>query len=87
MSITQEITIQHGGLYIFVDDEIQKDKNNNISVRNTQIEVLNEAALKNKVRDGIMKWGTLQRIIDENKKYIGPHDDELIRRALTNLKK
>lgn len=85
-----EITIPHKKnerLYIFLDDEIQKDENNNISQINTRIEVLNEAELKNKVRNGITKWEDLQGIIDENKKYIGPHDDELIRRALANLKK
>lgn len=69
------------------DDEIQKDKNNNICQINTYIEVLDDDGLKKKIRDGIMEWETFQGIIDKNKKYIGPHDDELIRRALANLKK
>ena len=92
MSIIQDdfkITIHHNGnerLYIFIDDDIQKDKNNNISGINTRIEILDEAALKNIVREGIMNWETFQRRIDENKKNLGPHDEELIRRALANLK-
>lgn len=93
MSITQDkikITIHHKEnerLYIFLDDDIQKDKNNNISKINTRIEVLNEDELKRRVRKGIMKWEDLQAEIDEHKKYICPHDDECIRRALANLKK
>ena len=93
MSITQDnfrITIHHKEnerLYIIMDDEIQKDKNNNISKINTRIEVLNEDALKKVVTDGIIGWEEIQKRIDENKKYICPHDDECIRRALANLKK
>jgi len=92
MSIIQDdfkITIHHNGnerLYIFIDDDIQKDKNNNISGINTQIEILDEDELKKRVRDGIMDWEDIQRRIDENKKNLGPHDEELIRRALANLK-
>ena len=93
MSITQDkikITIHHKEnerLYIFLDDDIQKDKNNNISQINTRIEVLNEDELKRRVRKGIMDWEDLQGKIDEHKKYICPHDDECIRKALANLKK
>lgn len=93
MSIIQDnlkITFHHNGnerRYIFIDDEIQKDKNNNICQINTYIEVLDDDGLKKKIRDGIMECENFQGIIDEYKKYIGPHDDELIRRALANLKK